>query len=291
VNRWLGQRARDRYSFPSVVELAQFPINWDAVFVWLPILLSISLFLVLARRRLKNRAFSDHDWLLFATLTFSVLTYFHTIQFPTFERMLENGAQIFILMGYAIFLVYSVANSSHRWHTQKKPGPSFVNVLLLVILLLFPSWFVYFGLSKKAVNDRITYALQKEEFIRSDIDVWLREKQTRKRINEVLGAIKKKTDRTDKLLYIESGLIYFYEKRKNLAVQKIILKYLKEKDLLNDLRTVNPKCVAIDHWASCTLKRMSKTFHDWFSRHYKLETSTSRFTIYIQKKETESEKE
>jgi hypothetical protein len=283
LNRWFGQRARDRHSFPSLNELVQFPINWDAVFVWLPILLFISLFLVLAHRLLKNKAFSNHDWLLFVTLTFSVLTYFHTIQFPTYVRMLENGAQIFILMGYAIFLFFSFSISTLRWPTKKQSGLSSIKVFILVVLLVFPSWFVYYGLSKKAVNDRISYSLQKEEFIRSEIDVWLREKLTRQRINEVLRVIKNKTERMDKLLYIESGMIYFFEERKNLARQQIILKHLEENDLLSDLQTVNPKCVAVDHWASCSVKRMSRPFHDWFNRHYTYDTNTGRYAIYLRK--------
>jgi hypothetical protein len=282
VNRWFGQRARDPHSFPSLNELFQFPINWHAVFVWLPILLFISLFLVLVHRLLKYKVFSNHDWLLFATMTFSVLTYFYTIQYPTVWG-LENGAQISILMGYAIFLFFSVSMSTFRWPTKKQSGLSFVKIFVLVVLLIFPSWFVYYGLSKKAVNDRISYSRQKDEFIRSDIDVWLREKLTRKRINEVLRVIKDKTKRMDKLLYIESGMIYFFEERNKLDRQKIILKHLKEKDLLNDLQTVNPKCVAVDHWASCSLKRMSKSFHDWFNRHYTYNTNTGRYTIYLRK--------
>jgi hypothetical protein len=283
LNRWLDQRARDPFSFPSLNELILFPINWDAVFVWIPILLFISLFLVLARRLLKNKALSNHDWLLFATLTFSSLTYFHTIQYPTYERMLENGAQIFILIGYAIFLIFSVVLSPLRWPVKKQFSRSFVCVFVLVILLVLPGWFIYFGLTKKAVNDRMTYSRHKEEFIRSDIDVWLREKQTRKRINEVIGAIKDRTERTDKLLYIESGLIYFYEERKKLAVQKFILKHLKEKDLWSDLQTENPEYVAVDHWASCSMKMKSRSFHDWFNQHYAYETNTGRYNLYLRK--------
>jgi hypothetical protein len=163
--------------------------------------------------------------------------------------------------------------------------------IIVVGLLIYPSWFAYYGLSKKAVNDRLTYARHKDEFIQSDTDIWLREKQTRKRINEVIGKIKESTKKTDTFLIIDSGLIYFYGERRKMAVQKVIPKHLREKDLVNDLKTVNPKCVAIDHWASCSLVRLSKPFHAWFNRQYKIATSTSRFTIYMQKNRIETGKE
>jgi hypothetical protein len=282
-NRWLGIRARDRYSFPTLSELVRLPIDWDVVFVWVPILLFISLLLVLAYRLLKNKAFSNHDWLLFAALTFSALTYFHTYQFPTYTRLLENGAQIFILMGYTIYLISSIATSTVQLPTKKQSGNSLVKVFTLIILLAFPSWFVYYGLTKKAVNDRLVYSRLKNEFIRTDTDVWLRERLTRKRINWVLSATKDKTERMDRLLFIESGIIYFYEEKRNLAKQKIILKHLKEKDLLSDLQTVSPKCVAVEHWASCSFKKMSRSFHDWFNRHYAYDTNTGRYAIYFRK--------
>jgi hypothetical protein len=155
--------------------------------------------------------------------------------------------------------------------------------IVIVCLLIYPGWFAYYGLSKKAVNDRLTYARHKDEFIQSDTDIWLREKQTRKRIHEVIKKVKEKTEKKDRFLIIDSGLIYFYEERRKLVIQKVIPKHLREKDLVNDLKMVNPKCVAIDHWASCSLGRFSKPFHVWFNRQYKMDTSSGRFNIYMRK--------
>ena len=100
-----------------------------------------------------------------------------------------------------------------------------------------------------------------------------------------------RTEKKDRFLIIDSRLIYFYAEKRKLAVQKAIPIHLREKDLVNDLKTVNPKCVAIDHWASCSFIRLSKPFHAWFNRQYKIDSSTSRFTIYIQKKRMEAGKE
>jgi hypothetical protein len=290
AKRYLGQRARDSLSFPSFKEIFIPHINWDAVFVWFPLLLFVSLFIVLAYRFSKNRAFSKHDWLLFATLMFSSLVYYHTFLFPTYERLLENGAQIFTLWGYVIYLIFSAATKALRSHHKKSVLNPLMKGIIVVGLLIYPGWFAYYGLSKKAVSDRLTYARHKDEFIQSDTDIWLREKQTRKRINEVIGKIKESTKKTDTFLIIDSGLIYFYGERRKMAVQKVIPKHLREKDLVNVLKTVNPKFVAIDHWASCSLVRLSKPFQVWFSRQYKIETSTGRFTIYMQKNRIETGK-
>jgi hypothetical protein len=283
AKRYLAQRARDTFSFPSFKEIFIPHFNWDAVFVWFPLLLFVSFFIVLTYRFSKNKSFSKHDWLLFATVIFSTLIYYHTFLFPTYERLLENGAQIFILWGYVIYLIFRAATKTLQSPEKRNLFNPLMKSIVLVGLLIYTGWFVYYGLTQKAVNDRLTYARQKNEFIKSDSDIWLREKQTRKRINEVISKVKERTEKKDKFLIIDSGLVYYYGERRKMAVQKAVAKHLREKDLVNDLKTVDPMCVAIDHWASCSLARFSKPFHAWFNRDYKMHTSTSRFTIYLQK--------
>lgn len=283
-----GSTFREILGFPKLSQLFPIPENWDVVFAWMPILLFLSVAVLLIRRFIKNKIFAQTDWYLFVTLLMSMLTYIQVVINPVFARLLEVGITIYILGAYIIAMAFkSVAQYLDRAITHKSIRMT-LKLGVLTLLLSFPAWFATYGLTQKFVSDRIVAMKHPHLVIQSDSDIWLSRKRTERRIKSLLRCTDKKSIKNANFLVLENALYYFYSDLDGLSKLKLTIKHLKEKKLVSDLENLQPEFVAIESWAYCSLRLLSKSFQDWFQDRYRLTLNEGHFDIYVRAQKNNS---
>ncbi len=279
----LVHRARDRYHFPNLIEIFHLPVHWDVVFLWFPLFLFLIILVFLLDRRLKQNFRPHENWYVFVTLLMAFFTFYQTFIYPNYERILENGVLIYVLIGYMIYRIFSGVSKFIESKPRSRSSGFTLKAFSVVALLLIPTWFTYYGLTKKSVNDRLMVQ-RDNDVIKSNFGVWLPKQHTRRKIRGVVRFTREKNKRGEPILFIQSYLVYFYAGQKDLKVMNISIKHFSEESLINDIRILNPKFVAIENWANNSLDRLPKTFHMWFGRKYRYIAHRSGYSIYIRKK-------
>ncbi len=279
----LAIRTSDRYHFPNITEIFHLPVHWDVVFLWFPLFLFFIILVFLVDRRLKQSFRPRENWYVFVTLLMAFFTFYQTFIYPNYERILENGVIIYILIGYMVYRIFSGSSKSIDPNSRRRSTGLILKAFLIAALLLFPTWFTYYGLTKKSVNDRLMVR-RDNDVIKSNFGVWLPKQQTRHKIQGVVKFTREKNKRGEPILFIQSYLVYFYADPKNLEVMNISIKHFSEENLISDMRILNPKFIAVENWAYNSLDRLPQTFHVWFERKYRLIAHKDSYSIYTQKK-------
>jgi hypothetical protein len=209
-------------------------------------------------------------------------TFYQTFIYPNYERILEKCVLIYTLIGYMIYRIFSGLSKFIDSHSRNRSIEFILKTFLVAALLLFPTWFTYYGLTQKSVNDR-RMVRRNNDVIKSNFGLWLPKQQTRRKIRGVVRFTGEKNKRDMPILFIQSYFIYFCAGQKDLKVMNISIKHFSEESLINDMRILNPKFVAIESWAHNSLDRLPQPFHAWFGREYRCIAHRSGYSIYTQK--------
>jgi len=281
--RWMGQHVGKSAEFPKLNQLLPVPESWDAVFFWTPLLIFLVVSVLLITRFLKNKFWAQTDWYLFVTLMMSMLTFIQVVITPVFARLLEVGVTVYILGAYLIYVAFKGGAQKLDQAVKHKPIALTLKLSLISILLTFPAWFTTYGLTQKYVNDRIIALKHPNLLIQSDSDIWLSRKRMKRRVKELIRYTNKNNMANANILVLENALYYFHAKVDALSEMKLSIRHLRENNLVSDLDKLQPEYIAIEKWAHCSFRMLSKSFQDWFQDKYRLAEKKAHFDIYIQK--------
>jgi hypothetical protein len=283
ASRWMEQHVGRSAAFPALDQLLPLPESWDVVFFWIPPLLFFGVAVLLITRFARNKFLSRTDWCILVTLLMSMLTFIQVIITPVFARLLEVGVTIYILGAYLIFLAFK--HGAHKLDEAIKSSMigRALKLSLLSLLLACPAWFTIYGLTQKYVNDRIVAARNPDLLIQSDSDIWLSRKRMQRRLKEIRLFVEKGKKTNARILVVENGLYYFHADLDALREMTLSIKHLSEKSLVSDLEDLQPEYFAIEKWANCSFRMLSKSFQDRFQEKYALVVKKAHFDFYTRK--------
>jgi hypothetical protein len=276
-----ARRIKMSHHFPDIRTLFQTPVQWDVFSLWIPVFIFISILVLLFYRLIKQHQFTKHDLYLLATLVMAVLTFNQTFQFAIFERFLENAAPVYILVGYIIARTYRRIKNSLDFRLGGKKQRVLIKGVAVIMLLSMPAAFIWYGLTQKNVNDRLTYKRRPQEIVRSDSGVWLVKGQLHREIRGVRRAIAKGSHKDDQIVFINTALIFYHGTKRGLANYEMHVEPFKEDNLSRYFQEYNPEYVAVENWALKYFRWLSPSFRRDFERDYTPIAIRAGHTVFI----------
>lgn len=263
-----ARRVKMSHHFPDIRTLFQAPFQWDVLFLWIPVFIFVFILVLLASRFIKQKQLSKQDLYLLATLVLAVLTFNQTFQFAIFERLLENAVPVYILVAYVIAWIHRGIKHWLDSRPEGKTKRALIQGVAVVLLLTGPSAFIWYGLTRKNVNDRLTYKRRPQDIVHSDMGVWLVRGQLQRGIRGVRRAIANPSRRDDQVVFIDTALIFYHATNRELGHFDIQIEYFNEDNLSRYFRKHEPAFVAVENWALKYFRWLSPSFRQDFDGNY-----------------------
>jgi hypothetical protein len=140
-----------------------------------------------------------------------------------------------------------------------------------------------YGLTRKDVNDRLTYERDKSAFIYSKAGIIVPRRQMEMKIQGILGFLRKEKPSSEAILVANGSLLYFFLESTRPNIRNIDMENLKTSSLLMDLKKRNPKFVAIDHWLLPAFGTYFHGFQDELDKKYRFLLETGSYKIFIRR--------
>jgi len=278
--KYFSRKGRMPRQFPNIEELFQIPLDWDVIFLWIPVFIFVFAFFLLSYRFIKQKGFTTLNLFLWATLIMSVLTFNLTVQNAIFERILENAVPMYILVAYILAWKYEKIKTSLESRKQGGIKTTTIKCAAIVLLLSMPVSFIVHGLTRKNINDRLIYRRRPNDIVRSDTGVWLVKGQLQRKIRVVRRTIWEGSHKDDHIVFINTALIFFHSTRKGLVDHDIQIEYFNEDNLSQYFDEFNPKYVAVENWALKYFRWLSESFQQHFTLNYTPIANRAGHTVF-----------
>lgn len=236
--------------------------------------------------RMIRKGETTYNWILFSTLLLAILYFMgHTFPWPGLFRLAQDGSLIYILGGYITYRLYSDVGDFIAYRTKRRRIGSMVGIMLTLILLVFPGYYVRYSLFElPSMGGGIPLASLSYLPIDSPRARIYGPKEQAMNLNDTINYIVAHTRPQDTIFAFNTPQLYFLADRKNATRQDKLTPSLAEswaaEQLIDDFRKNNPSLIIVSPREAKRYLTRLPTLRDVIAQNYEFDRMIGTYYIF-----------